>query len=47
MSGYICDVLGEQKSKVLCVMFRILMMIRVMFFCNNWRHYHLQMKSQM
>jgi len=23
MSGYICDILGEQKSKVLCVMFRM------------------------
>jgi len=31
MSGYICDVLEEKKSKVLCVMFRMLMVISVMF----------------
>jgi len=31
MSGYICDVLGEEKSKVLCVMFWMLMVISVMF----------------
>jgi len=31
MSGYICDVLGEQKSKVLYVMFWMLMVISVMF----------------
>jgi len=31
MSGYICDVLGEERSKVLCVMFLMLMVISVMF----------------
>jgi len=31
MSGYICDVLGEEMSKVLCVMFWMLMVISVMF----------------
>jgi len=31
MSGYICDVLGEENSKVLCFMFWMLMVISVMF----------------
>jgi len=31
MSGYICDVLGKEKSKVLCVIFWMLMVIIVMF----------------